>query len=70
MTMKEYRKRQKMTQEQMGALLGISQAHVSELESGVKKPSYELMLAAYRTSRGRVPFASWFAVDVAKDSVA
>lgn len=68
MTLKEYRKRQKMTQEQMGVLLGISQAHMSELESGAKKPSYELMLAAYRLSRGRVPFASWFASDVSRES--
>lgn len=58
--MKQYREKHRLTQGQMGKKLGYSQAFVSELESGAKKPSHETIQHISDVTAGAVAPGVWF----------
>lgn len=41
MQIKEIRKRRRLTQEQLGKLVGMTSAHIGHFEIGSRKPSYQ-----------------------------
>lgn len=44
MTLKELRKSKGYTQKQLADETGLSQPYISELEKGIKKPSFETLI--------------------------
>lgn len=56
MKLKEARKKRKLTQEKLAEKLGITQAHVSQLETGARIPRLNIYAKIYELFGGQVKF--------------
>ena len=58
-TLAEYLATENISQEAFGLRVGVKQATVSRLASGVQRPGLPLAVAIERATAGAVPASSW-----------
>lgn len=57
--LREYRKKNKIKQKDFAALVGVSNAHICDIEYGKHLPSLDLAARIERATNGAVPAISW-----------
>ena len=53
---KETRKAKNLTQEQLGAMMGVQKAQISKIENSIKNARFETILRAFEALEARVYF--------------
>jgi len=53
----------KLTQHEYAKIIGITQAYLSQVETGKKKPSIEVLEKISKDSNTPLPIMFWFAID-------
>lgn len=59
MTLREWRRKAKLSQVRLGAKLGVHQVTVSRWETGVERPSFDTAAALEKLTSGKVTMESW-----------
>ena len=59
MTLREWRRKAKLSQGALGAKLGVTQVTVSRWETGIERPAYDTAAALEKVTGGKVKMASW-----------
>ena len=57
--LKEWRERSKLSQAELGVLLGCSQANVGKIERGEGRPGVDIAVRLARLSEGEIPVEDW-----------
>lgn len=57
--LRTYRQTAGVSQVELAKSLGVDQSTVAKIESGKRRPSYDLMVLIEQATNGSVPLASW-----------
>jgi transcriptional regulator with XRE-family HTH domain len=59
MTLREWRRKAKMSQIELAAKIGVHQVTVSRWETGVERPAFDTAAALEKMTGGKVKMGSW-----------
>lgn len=57
--LKTYRQDAKMSQADLAKSLGVDQSTIAKIEAGQRRPSFDLMVAIDRITKGAVSLSYW-----------